>query len=163
MASKIFVFVGFILLATTALLYFTLDSASLTINGKVTNDPDTIGTVKFYLCGGLGLLGGLFSLLGLRGMIKESNQAKRIQYILQNGLETQGLVVFVDKNYTLLMNNRPIYSIVEYNYQDKAGNQYTRRINNMNSEMVIRMNIIVGSTVKIKYLSENPSESALFF
>ena len=161
MANKVFLFVGFVLLATTVLLWYTLDSATIEINGQITTDTSTIAMVKNYLCGGLGLLGGFFFLIGLRGMMRESQQAKRNLYILQNGIETQGTVIFVDKNYSMLVNNKPIYSIVEYNYKDRVGKQYTRRINNINSDLVIRMNIQVGGTINVKYLGESPGESIM--
>lgn len=161
MGSKIFLFVGFVLLAVTALLYFTLDGATIKVNGRVTNDPHTVATLKYYLCCGLGLLGGLFAAFGVKGMMQASQQAKRNQYIMQYGIEVPGTVTFVDKNYTLLVNNRPIYSIVEYTYKDKAGNDHVRRINNMNSEIVIRKQIVVGAAIQVKYAPENPAESVM--
>lgn len=161
MAHKIFMFVGFVLLATTALLYFTLDGATLRINGRVTTDPNTIGNFKNYLCLGLGALGAFFAGIGVKGQAAAKKQAARNVYILQNGIETQGNITFVDKNYTLLINNAPVYSIVEYTYQDRNGNQHTRRINNIPSEIVIRKQIQVGGTIPVKYAPENSAESVM--
>jgi hypothetical protein len=72
-----------------------------------------------------------------------------------------GTVTFVDRNWKILLNKNPIYSIVEYYYKDNLGNQYTRKISNMSSELVIRKQIQVGAKIPVKYLSENPAESVI--
>ena len=59
------------------------------------------------------------------------------------------------------MNNRPIYSIVEYKYQDEFGNEYVNRVENVKTDEVIRNKVEVGSTIRIKYLPEDPGQSVM--
>ena len=81
--------------------------------------------------------------------------------ILQTGIDAQATVTFVDKNYSFLVNNKPIYSIVEYEYVDKNGVKHTRRIDNLNSDLVIRKKIEVGNTIKIRYSQTDYSQSIM--
>jgi len=92
----------------------------------------------------------------------KKDQEKKI-YIAQNGVETTATVTFVDKNFRLLVNQTPIYSIVEYKYQDNMGREHVRRIDNINSELVVRNKIEVNNTIKIRYLQEDPSQSVIMF
>jgi hypothetical protein len=95
------------------------------------------------------------------GMIRGSKQMKVNQYIMQNGIPAEGTVTFVDKNWTLLVNKNPIYSIIEYTYTDSNGAQYSRKVTNANSNLVTRMGIQVGSKIPIKYSPQNPAESVI--
>lgn len=158
MKGYVFIFVGIILIIVGVIV--TQMSATVVINNRIA-DPETGNNAKLIVGAGLGLLGLFFAVVGVIQAIKGSKQKKRNQYILYNGVETQGLVTFVDKNYSVLVNKTPIYSIVEYTYEDKNGYQHKRRINNLSSELVIRSQIQVGSTVTVKYLAENPPESVM--
>jgi hypothetical protein len=131
---------------------------------KINNRPADAEESNFWrnaIGGGVGGLGLIFVLGGVYGMVRGSQQAKRNQYLTQNGIAAEGTVTFVDKNYYTLVNNRPIYSIVEYTYLDKAGNQHTRRVDNLSSDVVIRNQVQVGGKVTIKYSQENPGESVI--
>lgn len=119
------------------------------------------------------ILGGAFvlifvvTLIILSALRKFSGGSKKLMeqkmHIAQNGTETEGIVTFVDKNYSMLVNNKPIYSIVEYTFQDKAGTKYVRRIDNLNSDLVIQKQIKVNEPIRIKYLPEDPNQSVIMF
>lgn len=158
MKGKIFIFVGIILIVTGVIV--SQSNTRVRINKQIANAEES-KNARNYIGGGVGGLGLIFAIVGLIGVVRGSKQNKRNQYIVQNGIDAQGTVTFVDKNYTMLVNNNPIYSIVEYTYQDKTGNQHTRRINNFNSEIVIRKQIKVGSNIPVKYSAENPGESVI--
>lgn len=106
-------------------------------------------------------IGALMSFFGLISLIRGGRSARMTQQVLANGVPGEGKITFVDRNYRLLVNNRPVYSIVEYVYSDGLGNQFMNRVNNANTEQVIRAGWQVGSSVPIKYLSEDPSKSAI--
>ena len=89
----------------------------------------------------------------------DPQQSRMAAEIMETGISTTAQVTFVDRNYRVLINNRPVYSIVEYVYQDDLGNKYSKRIDRVSSEAVIRNQIAVGSTVDIKYSSTDPSQS----
>lgn len=157
---KIIIFVGLILLGVG--IYVPYSSGGVTINKKQAS-AETAQTAKNYIGLGLCALGGLFIIGGAIGMAKYKKQQKRNMFILQTGVATQGNVTFVDKNWAIKVNNNPIYSIVEYTYKDNLGQSYVRKVSTVPSEMVIRKQIVVGSTIPIKYLNENPSESVMVF
>jgi hypothetical protein len=116
---------------------------------------------------GLILLGvGLF--LFITGKISDrklgilmAQKAQKAEDIANNGIPARGRVTFVDKNYSLLLNEKPIYSIVEFTYEDHLGRPHIGRKENVDSDLVIRAQIAVGSEVDIKYMAANPDENAL--
>jgi hypothetical protein len=59
------------------------------------------------------------------------------------------------------VNQTPIYSIVEYTYEDKYGKRHTRRIDRVDSKMVVRKQIQVGTRIPVKYAKEDPSKSVM--
>ena len=158
MKGIIFLFVGIILIVTGIII--SQSNTRVRINHQLANAEDS-NTARYAIGGGLAGLGLLFSIGGLIGVVRGSKQNKRKQYIVQNGIDAQGTVTFVDKNWSVRINGNPIYSIVEYTYIDKTGYQHTNRINNLNSEIVIRKQIQVGSNIPIKYAAENPWESVI--
>jgi hypothetical protein len=155
---KVIVFVGIILIAVGAFIFQS--DIKVKINRQVANAEDS-KTARNYVGGGLIAFGSLFVLGGFARLVRGNKQQKRNLYILQNGIEAQGTVTFVDRNWSVLVNKNPIYSIVEYTFPDKNGNQHTRKISNISSEIVIRKQIQVGSKIPIKYASENPGESVM--
>lgn len=144
MISNVFLFVGIVLLGTGILSFYSFD-----------------GNTKYIPVGILGGIGLLFTYLGLTGRSRDAKQQKQNLLITQTGVETDGTVLFVDKNYSILLNKKPIYSIVEYKYQDSFGTEHIRKVNNIPSDLVIRNKIEVGGTVKIKYLNEDPKQSVI--
>lgn len=161
MKNKIFIFVGIVLIAVGIICYFAIESGTVRINGNTIRDTGTINMVRYLVGGGIAGLGAIFMLAGLIGLFRGSQQLKRNQFILKNGIEAVGTVTFADKNYYITVNNRPVYSIVEYTYQDKSGITHTRKINNFNSEIMIRKQITVGSKITVKYSPQNPEESVM--
>jgi hypothetical protein len=155
---KIIVFVGAILIAVG--MYVFQSDMTVTINRRRANAEDS-KTARAYVGSGLMALGGLFAVGGIVGIVRGKKLQKRNEFILLTGIATQASVTFVDKNWSVLVNRNPIYSIVEYTFSDKSGNVYTRKISNISSEIVIRKQIQVGTKIPIKYLPENPTESVM--
>ena len=95
------------------------------------------------------------------GLMRAGKNKKKALLIFQTGTATKGRVTFVDKNYSLLVNNKPIYSIVEFTFQDARGNTITSRKPNVSSDLVIRNQIEVGREVPVKYLPDSPQDNIL--
>jgi hypothetical protein len=110
-------------------------------------------------------LGVFFLVLGvilvIIGLIKARGRSKLAKDIMQRGTAAKGTVTFVDKNYGVLVNNKPIFSIVEFTFQDSSGKTHTSRKGNVNSDLIIRDKIEVGSQVVLKYLPDNPESNIL--
>jgi len=106
-------------------------------------------------------IGALMSFFGVISLVRGGRSSKMTKKILQEGVEGQGTITFVDRNYQVRINGRPIYSIIEYAYKDSMGNQYANRIDDANTEFVIRAGWQVGVQIPIKYLSEDPQKSAI--
>jgi hypothetical protein len=97
----------------------------------------------------------------ISGLIRARARSKKAMDIFRRGTATTGTVTFVDKNYSLLVNNKPIYSIVEFTFQDSSGKKHTARKDDVESDLVIRNKIEVGSPAVLKYLPENPELNIL--
>ena len=162
MRSIISLVVGVILIGTGIVVYTVIGSAFTGVSSVM---PSSMDGLQFWLqygiSGGLIGVGTIMTISGMLGFVRGTKQAKQTSHITQTGAPTEAAVTFVDKNYGLLVNNRPIYSIVEYAYQDDLGNEYANRIENVNTDSVIRNKIEVGSKIKIKYLPSDPSQSAV--
>ncbi len=158
MKGLVFLFVGTILIVVGVIVFQS--DTKVRINGQRANAEDSKTAIS-YVAGGLGGLGALFVIGGLFSIVNARKQNKRNMYILQNGVDAEGTVAFVDRNYAILVNKNPIYSIVEYTYKDKIGQQHTRRVSTISSEVVIRKQIQVGSKIPIRYAPENPAESVM--
>ncbi|HOZ30832.1 MAG TPA: hypothetical protein PLL66_07930 [Bacteroidales bacterium] len=151
---RIFIFIGIILIGSGLLVY----SVDIQIKGNTSLDEETVKLLMLGILGGLGLL---FSIFGIVGAIIGRGKIKKQKHILNNGMETEATVDFVDKNFSILVQQKPIFSIVEYSYTDQNGNSHTRRVTNVNSDLVIRKQIQVGSKIKIKYIPDNPGDSVM--
>jgi hypothetical protein len=146
------------------------------------------GLIFFLVGGGIGLVGGLLSgnfkigLANLNGVIfgglglifmvigaimfvSSRVKAKKNQALAEKifamGVPAEATVTFVDKNYGLLVNNKPIYSIVEFKFRDGSGAERIGRKNNVSSDLVIRLKLEVGAKVQIKYMNEDPDQNIL--
>lgn len=163
MKHKLFLFVGIILLAVGILVYYMIGQGNMniTVNGVRDNSSSTRTILQLSIGGFLGGLGLLFIVGGMRAKSRHAKQQKQIAHIMQTGIATEAKVLFVDKNYAILMNKKPIYSIVEYTYQDNTGRQHTRRVETLPSDMVIRKQIQVGGMIPIKYAIEDSSQSVM--
>jgi len=153
MKSRIFLFVGIILIGVGLIVFFSLNGAKMNVHGPgyqpVSAETEQLANmiVRYGVPGLLGGLGLIFLIAGFAGMGKDSNQNKMMKAALQYGTETEGTITFVDKNYTLLVN--------------KNGTEHVRKIDNFSSEFVIRYNIQVGNKIKVKYLPNDPSQSVM--
>jgi hypothetical protein len=107
------------------------------------------------------LLGIILLIIGLRALKKKRKAKTAILDALQHGVDAKARVTFVDKNYTITMNERPLFSIVEFEFSDDYGHVFTGRKDQVDSDLVIRNKVEVGSEVDIKYLPEDPSINAL--
>ncbi|MCE3295811.1 MAG: hypothetical protein K0R65_1525 [Crocinitomicaceae bacterium] len=154
---------GLVLLGVGTIVYYVLGqgNANIVVNGVRDNSEETQTILQYSLGGGLACLGLLFAVLGFVGRGRTAKQQKQIAHIIQTGIATEGVVTYTDKNYSLLVNKKPVYSIVEYTYQDLSGQQHTRRVETIPSDFVIRKNIRVGTKVAIKYASEDSGQSTI--
>lgn len=162
MKNFAYFFVGIVLLIVGAVVYYKLgEPNSISINGVVNQSKAVSSIAQLAIGGGLCALGLLFFLLGIAGNRNARKLREQIAHIMATGIATEGTVTFVDKNYYVLVNNKPIYSIVEYTYYDSKQVQYTQKIDNVSSDLVIRNNIQVGGKVNIKYAAEDSSKSTI--
>jgi hypothetical protein len=161
MVKKIYFLVGGILLAV-AIFVFVIIGTAFTSNTAVPESEKYLGPLLQYCISGfLTLLASIFLVAGFRAKAREKKEKELYDRIMLTGVKAAGTITFVDKNWSIRINSRPIYSIVEYVYKDSAGIQHTNRNNQSNSEWVIRNQIQVGKNVEIKYAAEDPSKSIL--
>lgn len=102
--------------------------------------------------------GVILLILGLAARKKKIAAANEV---IDHGVPAHARVTFVDKNYAVTINEKPIYSIVEFEFTDSFGRVFTGRKENVDSDLVIRAQVAVGSEVEIKYLPSNPQENIL--
>ena len=158
MKNIVFLFVGLILIITGIIV--SINTGTVRVNNQVMSG-ESATHITWAIGGGIGALGLIFLLIGFIGRIKDKKNSEQLAFIVQTGIEAIAVVTFFDKNYLTLVNNRPIYSIIEYKYKDNAGAEHMRRVNNISSDWAIRNKIEVGCNLKIKYLQEDPSQSAI--
>ncbi len=158
MKRIVLLFVGIVLIVVGIIV--SQSGGRVVINNQLAN-PETSSIAIYAIAGFLGLLGLIFLIAGIISMVRGSKQMKVNQYIANHGIPAEGTVTFVDRNWTLLVNKNPIYSIIEYTYTDNNGVQYSRKVTNANSNLVARMGIQVGSKIAIKYSPRNHAESVI--
>ena len=111
MKSRIFLFVGIILIGVGLIVFFSLNGAKMNVHGPgfqtVSAETEQLANViiRYGVPGLLSGLGLIFLIAGFVGMGKAGNQNKMMKAALQYGTETEGTITFVDKNYTLLVNS----------------------------------------------------------
>jgi hypothetical protein len=149
---------GLIFIGTGVFVYFVIGAA-------FADTPDMFGELQALFQYGMGGLfagiGAIMTLGGLIGVMRGAKMSKLAGHIAQTGVETEANITFVDRNYALLVNNRPVYSIVEYTYQDELGNEYVNRVEDVNTDTVIRNKVEVGRKIRIKYLPAEPGQSVM--
>ncbi|OHD62159.1 MAG: hypothetical protein A2014_03605 [Spirochaetes bacterium GWF1_49_6] len=161
----VFVVNGVIFLVLGILVYFHAENGSAALQGtNIQNNPAVAEQMtRIGIQYGVSILFFVISsvllVLSVIGLIKKLNKSRLAKRILQTGIETDALVTYVDRNFSILINKQPVYSIVEYRYRDNDGNKYTERLDRVSSEMVVRSNIEVGCTIRIKYLQEDHAKS----
>ena len=102
--------------------------------------------------------GGALIYFGVRNLKKGGVEKQRLEL---EGVNAPGEVTYVDRNYSVLFNNQPIYSIVEYKFRDYMGREFIGRKEDISSETVIRQKIEVGSQVMVRYIPASPSQNTL--
>ena len=111
------------------------------------------------------VVGVVLALIGLPLFLIGRREVKKIETveknILSNGLPARARVTFVDKNYSLLVNQKPVYSTIEYSFEDHRGQPRTGRNDTADSDWVIRAQIGIGSEVDIRFLAANPDENRM--
>lgn len=143
-------------------VFFTVGAIPLIIAAASGRPVIGAENFVFWIFGMVGLIIGLIGLaVFLRSRASIKRQKALAMKIYERGTEAEGTVTFVDKNYSVLFNQKPIYSIVEFKFQDKYGKEYVGRKNNVGSDLVIRLKIEVGSKVRVKFMSDNPEQNIL--
>lgn len=114
-----------------------------------------------------GLVGFIILVIGAIILIRSITGAKKrralAMMIYERGVPVEGVITFVDKNYSFLVNQKPIYSIVEFKFRDGSGREQVARKTDVDSDLVIRLKLEVGSKVQVKYLNEDPQKNILMF
>ncbi len=129
------------------------------ISGGGLAGPDVLGRMVFAGIGGIIFLIGL--IMVLTSVVRLKKKKALAMLIFEQGVPAEGTVTFVDKNYSLLVNQKPIYSIVEFKFKDLSGQEQVARKNNVESDLVIRLKIEVGSKVQLKYMAADPKKNIL--
>ncbi|HUU06731.1 MAG TPA: DUF3592 domain-containing protein [Patescibacteria group bacterium] len=121
-----------------------------------------LANLNMVVFGGLGLV---FMIVGaflfIRSRIKGKQNKALAEKIFAMGVPAEATITFIDKNYGMLVNNKPIYSIVEFKFRDSSGSERVGRKNNVSSDLAIRLKFEVGAKVQIKYMNENPDQNIL--
>lgn len=111
----------------------------------------------FWIAIGIMLVVGV--ILWITGNVKGKETQELAMKIFKEGILTKGNVTFVDKNYSLEVNQKPIYSIVEVVFNDEMGREYVSRKENIESDLVIRSQVVIGSEIDMKYLRDDPTKN----
>jgi len=151
---------GFLILF--GFIFFCVGGIPLIIAAVSGRPPWAGQNIAFFIFGFVGLiilLVGLVILLRSRASIK--TQKALAMKIYELGVAAEGTVTFVDKNYSLLVNQKPIYTIVEFKFEDRYGKEHISRKANVESDLVIRLKLEVGSKVQLKYMNDNPDQNIL--
>ncbi len=109
----------------------------------------------------LWVIGGMMVLAGVVSLMKGKARQGELRQIAAVGMEADGIVTFVDRNYSVLVNNRPVYSVVEYRYKDMMGREFVGRASNLNTDFVIRSGWRVGTPIKVRFMPDDPTKSAI--
>lgn len=107
------------------------------------------------------IIGGLLMLWGIALLVMGRVRNKELKEIAYGGVNAEGIITFVDRNYSVLINNRPVYSIVEYRFRDQHGREWANRAGNIDTEFVIRSGWQVGSHIQVRYMPNDPTKSAI--
>lgn len=143
---------GLVGLAIIVVIYFILEQFV----------PVDLPTWSFLLFGVVSLLEIVIGIVLLVvGRSKKKVKEELALQIYNQGLPAKARVTFVDKDYSFLVNEKPIYSVVEFVFTDHMGRQHTARKQQVESDLVIRSSITVGSEVDIKYMSADPNKNVL--
>ncbi len=162
MKGFVALFVGVVLLAVAVVVYVVIDPGTMQVQTHLDIDPETtVNTVRWGVSGFLGLLGLLFLLVGIKAAIRGASDKKRMLRIMQTGIESEGTVTYFDRNFSILVQQNPIYAIIEYTWQDDRGRTHMRRVETFPAELAIRNQVQVGVKIRIKVDRDDPSQSVI--
>jgi hypothetical protein len=145
------------------LIFFLVGGGISLVSGLLAGNLHLgVANINLFVFGGLGLV---FMAVGAFMFVRGRSQAKKREALAERifamGVPAEGTVTFIDKNYGLLVNNKPIYTIVEFTFRDGSGQERVARKNNVSSDLAIRLKLEVGSKVQIKYMNEDPDQNIL--
>jgi Na+/melibiose symporter-like transporter len=131
----------------------TVPHADLSYSGP---GPDDLTIIIF---------GAAFVVIGILTttltFVRLRRRASMATNVLETGIDTEGTITFVDRNYGVKVSGRYIYSIIEYKFTDLSNKEYVKKVTEASTEEVIRCKIEVGGTVKVKYLPNDPTQSII--
>ncbi|MFH2107582.1 MAG: DUF3592 domain-containing protein [Chrysiogenia bacterium] len=129
------------------------------LSGNLQVDLANLNMIVF---GGLGLIFMIIgAILFIRSLVQGKKNKALAEKIFAMGVPAEATITFFDKNYGMLVNNKPIYSIVEFKFRDSSGNERVGRKSNVSSDLAIRLKFEVGTKVQIKYMHDNPDQNIL--
>jgi hypothetical protein len=145
------------------LIFFLVGGGISLVNGLLSGNLQVgLANLNAVVFGGLGLI---FMVVGavllIRGRVRGKKNKALAEKIFAMGVPAEATITFIDKNYGMLVNNKPIYSIVEFKFRDSSGGERVGRKNNVSSDLAIRLKWEVGSKVQIKYMNEDPDQNIL--
>ena len=162
MKAKLFLIAASVLLVVSIYLYWIIGYTTAS-TGQATNiNSQSMARFTQLFASGLpGIMGIIFFIAGFKHRSRDLREKKLREHILLTGISAKAKITYIDKNWTIRINKRYIYSIVEYTYKDKVGKEYTMRFNNISSELAVRKGLQVGGSLPIKYDSMDASKSAI--
>lgn len=152
---------GLFLVLFGAIFFFAgsgLSVASALFAGTLAGSPLMQRAIFAGFGFGIGLLGVVFLAIGLVKGEWRPGLAKRI---LETGFIADATITYLDKNHGLLVNNQPVYSIVEFTFRDSNGKERKGRKSKVDSDLAVRLSLQVGGTVRVKYLRDTPDNNLL--
>lgn len=114
-----------------------------------------------FVAGFILYLVGKAQIRGYQRKVKEITAMR--ERLEQNGDRTVGRVTYVDNNYGLLVNNAPVYSIIEFQFTDYYGKTHSGKKLDVPSDLVIRQQITVGDEITVVYDRDNPASTKIVF
>lgn len=78
-----------------------------------------------------------------------------------DAVETEGVITALQRDFTVFINHRPIYGMLEYRYRDRSGAWRTRRIERLNVELAQRAGWDVGASIRVRYRASDPGQSVI--
>jgi len=164
MALRLFLFVmGLGLCALAAVVNAAIRGANASVPASIMDSQE--GAIMRALEWGVPLLvaavGGLLLFFAVVGTIASAQRKKLDAQLATAGADAAGVITFLDRDFTFLVNGRPVHSIVEYRFTDHNGVVHTGRRDDLQSEAVIRAGWQVGTEIPIRYLREDPTQSGI--
>lgn len=165
-AGAVLSFAGFICVVVGFVVHSALSSGAASMQGSLGGAAGAeVGMAMALPSMILWGVGGLLLLLGVPlfglGLMQSAARRNEMQQIMTSGVEGQAAITFLDRNWSVRINGQPIYSIVEYRFQDSSGREFVRRVDDIKSEIAIRSGWQVGSQIRIRYLAQDPSKSGI--